>query len=912
MGDLGDGRNRRVASPAGRPLLEGDARRHAGDLVHRGARELWQVLARVGGEGLEVAPLPLRVDDVESEGALAAAARPGHDDQLLARDREIHAPQIVLGRAHHRDRVGGAVDRAPATLLPCTLLPLCAQCLREEGGRRRPARLRHLLGRPGDDDAPALGAGPRTEIDHVIGAGRDAHVVLDDHHRVAPLDEPVEDREQRLHVVGVEASRGLVEEKEGPRRRGGEGFGELEPLRLAAAERVERLAQAQITEPHLLEGRELAQHQRVPFEAGGRLCHRQLENVGDVQLAVGHLEHLAREAPAAAFGTGERDVGEELHLHRLRALTSTGLTATPGDVERERPRGVAALLGEGLGAEALADDVPDLQVGRGIAAARTPEGGLIHLHHALEVLVTGDGAVAQRSRPFRVEGAADGGVERLQDQAALARAADARDTGEHPFGDLDVDALEVVSPRTLETDHAVARATLPALLRRAAERAARRGLCAAQLRRRPVEDDLAPPLTRPGAKLHHAVGRADHRLVVLDDDRHVVALAQPPHDRLEAPDVARVEPDGGLVEDEHGAGQRSAEGAREGDALGLAARERPRRAVEGEIPEADVDEHRQTPLDLVDEEARRGVAHLVPQRADRGEGLLHRQRVEVGEAATAEAKREGLLLEPRALAGFAGLVLAIAREEHPHVHLVGAALHPPKPAADAPPPLRVADLVPFDDPLPLRVGEGRDGDVGGDARLLRVLEELAALPGSRPALPRPDRTVGQAQRRVGDHLVHVHADGAAEAAARPAGTHGTVEREHPRRRTAEAPVAVGAAQVARESVDAGVAAHLSHRHLPVAVPHGRLDGLRESRSVRCARDQTVGDHLEGGGPGRGHGLRLRLGSAACGTATLLCRLLLRLLRRGRSALRLLLHRGLAEEIARPHLVEVDHRALAVR
>ena len=58
---------------AGAALLDGDGRREAVDVVDVGLLHLPQELPGVGGERLDVAPLPLGVEGVEGEGRLARA-----------------------------------------------------------------------------------------------------------------------------------------------------------------------------------------------------------------------------------------------------------------------------------------------------------------------------------------------------------------------------------------------------------------------------------------------------------------------------------------------------------------------------------------------------------------------------------------------------------------------------------------------------------------------------------------------------------------------------------------------------------------------------------------------------------------------------------------------------------------------
>ena len=103
-------------------------------------------------------------------------------------------------------------------------------------------------------------------------------------------------------------------------------------------------------------------------------------------------------------------------------------------------------------------------------------------------------------------------------------------------------------------------------------------------------DDLAALLAGAGAEFEDAVGGADDVGVVLDDEQRVAGVAKAPENAVEAPDVARMQADGGLVEDEERVDEVAAERGGERDALRLAAGERPRLAVEREVVEADGDE----------------------------------------------------------------------------------------------------------------------------------------------------------------------------------------------------------------------------------------------------------------------------------------------------------------------------------
>ncbi len=104
---------------------------------------------------------------------------------------------------------------------------------------------------------------------------------------------------------------------------------------------------------------------------------------------------------------------------------------------------------------------------------------------------------------------------------------------------------------------------------------------------RALKHDLAAALAGRRADLDQLVGRAEHRLLVLDDDDRVAAVAEPV-DGLDQPvDVARVQSDRRLVQHVQHVDQAGAERGGQRDALGLAAAERARRAIERQVAQAD-------------------------------------------------------------------------------------------------------------------------------------------------------------------------------------------------------------------------------------------------------------------------------------------------------------------------------------
>src|SRR6185436_9394645 len=67
---------------------------------------------RVGGQRLDIAALPFRVDGVEGEGGLPRAGQPGDHHQLIAGDLEVDGLEIVLAGPPDDDAVVGHAPRS--------------------------------------------------------------------------------------------------------------------------------------------------------------------------------------------------------------------------------------------------------------------------------------------------------------------------------------------------------------------------------------------------------------------------------------------------------------------------------------------------------------------------------------------------------------------------------------------------------------------------------------------------------------------------------------------------------------------------------------------------------------------------------------------------------------------------------
>ena len=179
---------------------------------------------------------------------------------------------------------------------------------------------------------------------------------------------------------------------------------------------------------------------------------------------------------------------------------------------------------------------------------------------------------------------------RAVDQRALARPGHAGHHHQHAQRDVDIDVLQVVGAGAAHLQHS--------------RRGPHRGLQGGPVVQVPPGQRAAGPQPLDGALEHHlaaggagagaeiddVVGDLDRLRLVLDDQHGIALVAQPQQQLVHPLDVVRVHPDRRLVEQVGDVGERRSEVADHLGALRLAARQRPRRTVEAEIPQPDLRE----------------------------------------------------------------------------------------------------------------------------------------------------------------------------------------------------------------------------------------------------------------------------------------------------------------------------------
>ncbi|MNO54255.1 hypothetical protein D3C76_447210 [compost metagenome] len=210
----------------------------------------------------------------------------------------------------------------------------------------------HLVRRALGDDLPAMHAGARADVDHVVGEADGVLVVLHHDHRVADIAQVGEGGQQTLVVALVQADGRLVEDVHDAHQAGADLAGQADALRLAAGQGVGAAVEGQVVEADVdqelqaladfLEDlrRDLAaaagQAEAGGVFAGGADRHRGDRRQGPV--ADPHVARLAAQAGAVAVraGLGAEELGQLLTHGGRFGLAVAALQVRQDALERVR------------------------------------------------------------------------------------------------------------------------------------------------------------------------------------------------------------------------------------------------------------------------------------------------------------------------------------------------------------------------------------------------------------------------------------------------------------------------------------------------------------------------------------------------------------------------------------------------
>jgi hypothetical protein len=236
-----------------------------------------------------------------------------------------------------------------------------------------------LLRRARDDDFAAEGTRVGTELDHVVRVLDHIQVVFDHDHGVLLVDESVQYFDETRDVLDVQTRRRLVEHVDVVTpRRARQLRDQLDPLGLAARERVARLPEAKVTQPHVNHRLQRSSNPRMVAEEVERHAYLHLEHIGHVLAAQLDTQRLRVVALASAHVASHPHVGEEVHLHADLALALACFATSTPHVEREPPRPEPLDLRHGQLGEQLSNRREQAGVRRRVARRRRPDGTLIH------------------------------------------------------------------------------------------------------------------------------------------------------------------------------------------------------------------------------------------------------------------------------------------------------------------------------------------------------------------------------------------------------------------------------------------------------------------------------------------------------------------------------------------------------
>ena len=156
-----------------------------------------------------------------------------------------------------------------------------------------------------------------------------------------------------------------------------------------------------------------------------------------------------------------------------------------------------------------------------------------------------------------------------------------------------------------------------------------------------------------------------------------------------------------------------------------------------------------------------------------------------------DAEIQGIRLEAASVAFRAGLVAAVTRKQHPHMHFVGFAFEPLKIAVNPIPRTRVPGFARWDiriavnDKILIGLGKPLEGTDGIDAAFAAVADEIILTLSRLTALEGADDSLGDGKGSIRDDALHVDADDASKAFALGTGTQRGVERKKTRRGRAD-------------------------------------------------------------------------------------------------------------------------------
>ena len=705
----------------------------------------------------------------------------------------------------------------------------------------------------------------RTQVHDPVRLLDHVEVVLDQHHRVALLDQQVQHLQQLPHVLEVQAGGGLVQQVNGP---AGAALGQLQrqldALRLAAGQGQGRLPQLDVGQPDVVERGQAAGNRGDDAKELERLLDGHLQDLMDIASLVTDVQGLAVVASPLAHVAGDVHVGQEVHLDLDLSAALAVFTAAALDVEREAARLVAARLGFGERGEQVADGSEEPDVGGRVGARRAADGRLVDVDHLVDPFDPLQAPVGAHRHPRAAHGVGQRRVQHVAQQGRLARSRHAGDHREGAQGQVHVDLLEVVLAGAHHAQQVAVAGPPPG---RQVDAAGARQVAAGHgsarrhhLLQRAGGGDVAA--VDPGARsqVDDVVGAAQGLLVVLHHDQGVAQVPEVEQGLQQALVVTLVQPDGRLVEDVEHSHQGGTDLGGQPDALRFAAGEGGGAPVQGEVLQPDAGHEGEAVAHLL-QDLRRDLLFRLAE-ADAGEEvhrLLHAHVRDLIDVALlgirVQGHRQRFATQPGTAAAAAVMVTHVLLQPLLHALRRTLAVAPPQVVQDAPiargvAVAAVAALIPVAH-LERLAGAAQQGveHLGWEVAERRVQSkvevicqglEQTAVP-RRLGVVRRHRALVEAEPGIGDHQLRIELHLDAQAGAVGTGAERVVETEQPRLQLGK-----------RRATDAAGAALGELAHLLAALSAGAGTGAVDGGTVAATgRRAAAGAALQGGFGGAG-------------------------------------------------------------
>jgi len=218
--------------------------------------------------------------------------------------------------------------------------------------------------------------------------------MLDDDDGVTQVCQAIEDQQQLLDVVEMEAGGGFIEDVQRTSRLATAQLArQLDALRLAPGKSRRRLAEMDVPQTHVQQRLELLLDGRDVFQHRQGVLHRHVENIGDGATLVLYCQGLGIVAAAAADLAGDENVGQEVHLNAPQPVSLTRFAAAAFHVEAEAAGTVATLARFGQHREEFSDGGEHARVSGRVRPRSAPDGRLVDDDHLIKMLGALQGAV---------------------------------------------------------------------------------------------------------------------------------------------------------------------------------------------------------------------------------------------------------------------------------------------------------------------------------------------------------------------------------------------------------------------------------------------------------------------------------------------------------------------------------------